>query len=405
MNPKQLTSEYPEDVKQRAQEILNDLRGKSMGAYADSPGIPVVRQHISEYITKRDGGIHCNPNEIVCSNGASSSIKDVLSLFRTEGDALTTGVLTPVPQYPIYGSTIREFGLHQINYHLDENNNWSLNVSELENVVNKSKSMCKPRVLVVINPGNPTGQVLSRTCIEEVIKFAFREKLFIMADEVYQQNVYQEERPFHSFKKVMVEMGAPYSSMELASFMSTSKGYAGECGVRGGCVELFNLSPDVRRIFDLILQTHLCPSAIGQVVLDCIAKEPSPGDASYKQFNAEKEAIMESLKRRANLTSEALISFRNVTCNKVVGAMYAFPRLHLSEKAIAAAEKLKMEPDAFYAIELLKATGICTSPGYMFGQEKGTYHLRMTVLAEEGQLRSSLEDFKKFNEEFMTLYG
>lgn len=407
LNPNQLINDprYPDDVKKRVIELLNGVRGQSISTYTSELGIRQVRQHIAEYITKRDGGIHCDLNDVVCSNGASAAIKDVLTLFRTEGNALKTGILTPVPQYPLYGSTIKEFGLHQINYHLDETEDWSLNVSELENVVNYAKSECNPRVLVVINPGNPTGQVLSRSCIEEVIKFAYREKLFIMADEVYQQNVYQEERPFHSFKKVMVEMGAPYSTMELASFMSTSKGYSGECGIRGGCVELFNMSPDIRRLFDLILQTHICPSAIGQVVLDCISKEPSPGDTSYKKFITEKEAILLSLKRRSIMASEALNSFKNISCNRVAGAMYAFPRLHLSEKAIDAAEKSKMEPDAFYAVELLKATGICTSPGYMFGQRQGTYHLRMTVLAEENRLRNCLEDFKRFNEEFVGKYA
>lgn len=55
---------------------------------------------------------------------------------------------------------------------------------------------------MVINPGNPTGQVLSRENIEEIIKFAYKEKLFVLADEVYQDNVYAEGSKFYSFKKV-----------------------------------------------------------------------------------------------------------------------------------------------------------------------------------------------------------
>ena len=103
----------------------------------------------------------------------------------------------------------------------------------------------------MINPGNPTGQVLTRDNIESVIKFAYTEHLFIFADEVYQHNVYDENSAFHSFKKakkiclfqfvkfivvtvqVIMEMGSPYSEMEIASFMSCSKGYMGECGMRG----------------------------------------------------------------------------------------------------------------------------------------------------------------------------
>lgn len=59
-----------------------------------------------------------------------------------------------------------------------------------------------PRVLVVINPGNPTGQVQSKEGIQDVIRFAHKHGLFIFADEVYQDNVYAEGCQFHSFKKV-----------------------------------------------------------------------------------------------------------------------------------------------------------------------------------------------------------
>ena len=51
---------------------------------------------------------------------------------------------------------------------------------------------------------------------------------------MYQQNVYAEGSAFHSFKKVMTEIGAPYNGLEVASFMTCSKGYMGECAIRGG---------------------------------------------------------------------------------------------------------------------------------------------------------------------------
>lgn len=66
----------------------------------------------------------------------------------------------------------------------------------------EAKKVSNPRAIVVINPGNPTGQVLSKQNIEEIIKFALKEKLFIFADEVYQDNVYAEGSKFYSFKKV-----------------------------------------------------------------------------------------------------------------------------------------------------------------------------------------------------------
>lgn len=56
--------------------------------------------------------------------------------------------------------------------------------------------------MVIINPGNPTGQCLSEANLRELLAFCFQENLVLLADEVYQQNIYQDERPFISARKV-----------------------------------------------------------------------------------------------------------------------------------------------------------------------------------------------------------
>lgn len=65
--------------------------------------------------------------------------------------------MIPVPQYPLYSATLSEYGAHQIAYYLDEENNWALNIDELERALNESQPHCVPRGIVIINPGNPTG--------------------------------------------------------------------------------------------------------------------------------------------------------------------------------------------------------------------------------------------------------
>lgn len=97
--------------------------------------------------------------------------------------------------------------------------------------------------MVVINPGNPTGQVLRREDLEALIKICHRNELVIVADEVYQQNTYKDNLPFLSVRKVLAEMGEPYSdNVELISMHSISKGLLGECGFRGGYFEAHNMS-------------------------------------------------------------------------------------------------------------------------------------------------------------------
>ncbi|XP_062478348.1 alanine aminotransferase 1-like, partial [Pezoporus occidentalis] len=196
-----------------------------------------------------------------------------------------TGVLVPVPQYPLYGAAIAELEAVFLGYHLDEERGWALDLPELRRALEEGRERSCPRVLCVINPGNPTGQVQSRECIEAVIKFAYEERLFLMADEVYQDNVYGEGAEFHSFKKVLFEMGPPYSdTVELASFHSLSKGFTGECGFRGGFVEAVNAHPGALQALSKLAAVRLCPPVPAQVLMGALMDPPRPGEPSHQRF-------------------------------------------------------------------------------------------------------------------------
>ncbi len=73
------------------------------------------------------------------------------------------GILIPIPQYPLYSALITAFGGSALPYYLDEENNWALDIDNLKLAIKKAKSKDKRiRAIVVINPGNPTGQVLTK---------------------------------------------------------------------------------------------------------------------------------------------------------------------------------------------------------------------------------------------------
>ncbi|KAI5632401.1 aminotransferase class I and II domain-containing protein [Phthorimaea operculella] len=206
--------------------------------------------------------------------------------------------------------------------YLDEDHQWGLDPNELERSLKEAQKNCNVRALVVINPGNPTGQVLTRQNIEDVIKFAHKHNLFIFADEVYQDNVYAKGSKFHSFKKVLREMGSPYTdSQELASFMSVSKGYMGECGLRGGWMELVNLDPQVQANLYKAISAMLCPTTLGQAAVDCVARPPMPGEPSYDIWVQEKASVLESLNMRAKMIVETFNSMEGFTCNTVQAAV------------------------------------------------------------------------------------
>uniref|UniRef100_A0A0N5ANA5 alanine transaminase n=1 Tax=Syphacia muris TaxID=451379 RepID=A0A0N5ANA5_9BILA len=393
----------PKDVKEHAQTILKDCGGRSAGAYTPSPGIECIRKHCAEYISKRDG-LPCNYEDIVITAGATEGIRDVLKLFVDETAPKKVAVMIPIPQYPLYSATLDEFNLGQVRYYLDEDNNWGLNIEECERALEESKSEYNTKAICVINPGNPAGQVLTRKNIEEIVRFAHRNNLFILADEVYQENIFDKNSHFYSFKKVIAEMGGEYKEQELASFYSVSKGYMGECGLRAGYIEFTNLDPEVYKMFNKMISAKLCASSLGQTALDCAVNPPKPGEPSYDLWHKERRSILESMKQRAHLVQEAYGSLEGIECQSVQGALYAFPKLHLPQKAIEAAKSKNVAPDFFYGMEMLEATGICTVPGSGFGQKKGTYHFRTTILPQLPLMKEMLDRFKPFHANFMKKY-
>ncbi|GBP08679.1 Alanine aminotransferase 2 [Eumeta japonica] len=365
--------DFPKDVVERARALLSGCGGNSMGSYTVSFGIEMIRRHVAEYIERRDG---------------------------YPSDWQTICVMIPIPQYPLYSASLAEYGLEQVGYYLDEDRNWALDVAELERSFKEASSNTAVRAIVVINPGNPTGQVLTRDNIESIVKFAHQHKLFIFADEVYQDNVYAEGCKFHSFKKVMTEMGAPYNQTELASFMTVSKGYMGECGLRGGWMELFNMDPQVQANLFKCISASLCPTTLGQTAVDCVARPPQEGEPSYDLWIKEKTNVLDSLAQRADMIVKTFNTMEGFKCNIVQGAMYAFPSIQLPPKAVERAKAEGKAPDVYYAFRLLEETGICIVPGSGFGQRPGTYHFRTTILPQPELLQEMLEIFKEFHAKF-----
>nr|AAP42512.1 mitochondrial alanine aminotransferase [Sparus aurata] len=399
-------STFPEDAKSRARRILQSCGGNSMGSYSASQGIDSVRHDVARYTERRDGGVPCDPDNIYLTTGASDGIVTMLKLLVCGEGATRTGIMISIPQYPLYSAALAELGAVQINYYLNEQKCWSLDISELQRSLDEARQHCNPRALCIINPGNPTGQVQSRQCIEDVIRFAAKERLFLMADEVYQDNVYAEGCQFHSFKKVLFEMGPEYSNtVELVSFHSTSKCYMGECGFRGGYMEIINLDSEVKAQLTKLVSVRLCPPVPGQALMDLVVNPPQPGEPSHEKFIKERTTTLCALAEKAKLTEQVLNTVQGISCNPVQGAMYSFPCITIPEKAIKEATDNGQKPDMFYCMKLLEETGICLVPGSGFGQRDGTYHFRMTILPPKDKLKILLTKVKEFHQKFTQQYS
>ena len=156
----------------------------------------------------------------------------------------------------------------------------------------------------------------------------------------------------------------------------------------------------IKQLFKLA-SSQLCSVVVGQMLVDLMVSGPQPGDQSFDQYQNERNAIFESLKRRAHTLTVALNDLEGVKCNSPDGAMYAFPQITLSEKAIAAAREASMEPDEFYCMSLLQHRGICVVPGSGFGQRPGTHHFRTTFLPPEHSMYDAIDRVKSHHIFFM----
>ncbi|KAI9506896.1 pyridoxal phosphate-dependent transferase [Coemansia spiralis] len=388
---------FPEDAIERAKRNLAYVSGAA-GAYTHSLGIHEVRQNVARFIEQRDG-FPANPNSICLTSGASGAVERVLDMLISSPNV---GVMIPIPQYPLYTATLTRLNAQAIPYYLQEED-WQLSIGDLEGALAKARSSgIDVRALVVINPGNPTGGCLLDSNIAEIVQFCEREHLVLLADEVYQTNIYTETNPFVSFKKIVSQLG---SQVELFSFHSISKGMIGECGRRGGYYEAVNIDEQIMGQLFKLASVSLCPNVMGQMAVDIMVNPPKPGDQSYGLYQEEIDGIYQSLKRRAKKLAEAFNSLPNMTCNDAQGAMYLFPKIEFPQAFIDEAKQLGQSPDSVYCMRMLESTGISVVPGSGFGQYPGTFHFRSTFLPPESLFDEFINGFKHFHTDFMGRYS
>ncbi len=363
---------FPSDAVEAAKKLLAGS-GHGFGAYSESKGLRYIRDAVAAFITRRDG-IASDPDAIYLTDGASKGVQAALRLL--------------IPQYPLYSASITMYQGRQVDYYLDEEHDWMLSRTLLEESIAKAKKAgTRTKAIVIINPGNPTGSVLDAANVRMIIGFAKEHGLAILADEVYQDNIYRDGARFESFAKAMVELGE--KNVSLFSFHSTSKGFLGECGQRGGYMELRNIPADVSAQVLKMQSVSLCSNLPGQATLYSLVSPPPEGGPSRAAYDRERGDILGELKARAKLIADGLNTIPGFRCNAVAGAMYAFPRFTLP----------KGMSDEAWCMALLEKTGICVVPGSGFGQLPGTAHFRATILPPREQLAEMVSAIAKFHAE------
>jgi alanine transaminase len=395
---------FPADAIRRAREIKKGLDGHGTGAYTHSKGTKYFRVDVANFIRDRDGGLESDPEDIFLTNGASAGIVMVLNALIANENC---GVMIPIPQYPIYSASIDQLNGQQIGYYLNEDNAWELNMQELERSLQEATDRgVVVNSFVLLNPGNPTGSVLSRENLHDIVRFCSKHNLVLLADEVYQANVYDETAEFVSCKRACFETGLLQAdAIELVSFHSVSKGVFGECGRRGGYMELVGFDKGVKDELYKLASAGLCATVPGQVMTSLMVRGPAPGDESYESHQAEIQAVFDSLKRRSKIVSSGLDSIPGFSCQASQGSMYCFPSVTMPAGALEAAKAKGVSPDTLYCVDLLERTGICTVPASGFGQKPGRYGFRTTFLPPEAEMKRVVDLIGEHYKEFCSEYA
>ncbi|XP_035761931.1 alanine aminotransferase 1-like [Neolamprologus brichardi] len=420
------SSNLPLDARQRTQEELGRCVGGSVG---EGNG---VRRPYKEVIDVFQGDLHkagmkpltfvrqvlaaCVYPPLINSSNLPLDVRqrtqeelrrcvggsNILNVLVNREASPRTGVLIPVPCHNKTVLSIMQLGAVAVPYYLSEEQGWALQVEELQRALESAKGVCNPVALYIINPGNPAGYVQSQKSVQEVIRFAWEKRLFLLVDEVYQDCVYGENCEFVSYKRTLSEMGPPFSgTVELASFHSVSKSFSGECGLRAGYVELVNLDPAVMKYIHTLFSKDSCETVLGQIALDLMMDPPKPGDPSYLLYKQEIEQIRTVLVHNVKRVHEVVNSLPGFSCSPIEGGLFAFPRLHLTPKAIQKAKELGLQPDTFYCTRLLEEGGVFTGPGWEYGQKEGTYHIRFCIAVPQDVMEELLRRLSSFHMTFM----
>jgi len=402
-----LAGRFPADVVRKARHIFAK-HPSGTGAYSQSSGIPFIRQAVADFIARRDG-IPADKEHILLTDGASKGVEAaIVALLRDRND----GILIPIPQYPLYSAEIALRGGQAIPYYLDEAHHWQLREEALTTAIARARAGgIRPVAIAVINPGNPTGAVLTRDEIAMIIRFARANGLALFADEVYQENVYAEFHHFTSFAKVMHDLRE--TTVPLFSFHSVSKGFLGECGHRAGYVELRNIPDEVMAELVKLQSIGLCANVAGQIAVYVMVSPPVEGEESYALYAKERDGILGALKAKAEVLGRGINAIEGMSLEMPQGAMYGFVRIQLPpEPAVDVAAMTEEERRAYeakrdsdYCLRLLEKTGICVVPGSGLGQVPGTYHFRTTFLPSRDEIEEVVSKLGEFHRKYTARAG
>jgi alanine-synthesizing transaminase len=330
--------------------------------YTSSAGIPEAREAVAADFTAR--GVAVGPDRVLITSGTSEGLELALTAIVNEGES----VLVPSPTYPLYTAVLAKIGAEPLYYRTDPSNHWLPDLEHLRSLITPTT-----RVLVVIDPNNPTGAIYPDTIRRALIALAEEHGLVILADEVYGDLAYDGPIP----PLATLDLDAP-----IISYSSLSKAY---------------LAPGWRAGWMAVGTTPRLDAALAAIKKLADGRLCSPGPMQYGVVAAltgdrsHQIAFRDELRVRAELTSTRLNRIDGISCVGPKGAFYAMPRVQLPPG----------RSDEDYVLALLRKTGILCVYGSGFGTDPGEGFFRVVFLASLQELGSIYDDVDAFTRDYL----
>lgn len=334
--------------------------------YAFSQGIPEIIESFRKYYDKWD--IHYTEDQIRITNGGSEALTIALTAVCDYGD----NVLIPEPFYTNYNSFSKSTGVHCVPITTKAEDGFKLPAKEtIVSLIND-----KSRAILLSNPGNPTGAVYSRDQINMIRDIAIENDLYIIADEVYREFVY-DGLDYVSFGQI------PEIEDRVIIIDSISKRYSA-CGARIGCICSKNdeLMAEVMKL----CQGRLCVSTLDQVGAAALCNVPD----SYLT------SVYDEYIKRRNVVYDALKEIPDVICEKPMGAFYIIVKLPIKSAENFVKWMLTDFDLDGETIMMAPAQGFYATPGLGLDEVRLSYVLNVDDLKQAMiVLAKGLEEYRK----------
>jgi aspartate aminotransferase len=340
----------PQHVVDAAKKALDD----GHHGYVLSNGILECRQAVTRKIKKLYNK-DIDPERVLIMPGGKPTMYYTIQCFGEPG----AEIIHPTPAFPIYESMINYTGSTAVPYDLTEDKNLKFDPEKILSLITD-----KTRLLILINPNNPTGSFVEKSAIDVLAEGLKKyPHVAILSDEIYSRQIYDG-------KEMPTFFNYPDLQDRLIVLDGWSKAYAMTGWRMGWSVWPEELIPHVNK---LIINSVSCVNAPSQFA--GIAALDGPDDAIHE--------MMLKFDQRRKLIHEGLNNLPGVECSLPGGAFYAFP------KVIGTGMN-----GSEFAKKCMHEAGVAIVPGTAFGRTCQDY-VRFSFAASQDNISNALENIKK----------